>query len=802
LFFGFRRQAGQVILGSGMTENETQSQPPAAPALPEFPDWLCLGVLAALTLALFSDALFFRPGTVLSDPRMDLNFFFVHWRYFGFHELKSGNLALWNPHCAGGWPFFGDFQSALLYPLNFLYLLLPLGPAINWTIALHVFLGGAFTYYWVRHRGLHSLACLLSGVMFMLCGPHFLQVHAGHLPNLCTLIWAPLLFLAIDRVVDRPGLAPCLLGMFAAAMSVLAGHPQFVFYMGVAAGVYCVLQVARCRQRGRVIAGLGAIALGGAALSAVQLLTGLQEGGEEMRSIGMPYHLAASYSFPPENFLTLVAPWFLGDMKSVPYWGRWYLTETSLFVSVMGVVLAAYGMAHGRPATRRFSILMLAVVLVLAMGGYTPLFYLLYHFVPGFNLFRGMDKFLWLAALFLSALAGMGMDEMLRGSKAPRWLAAGVAGLGVVLCLLASLPGQLDWWAEVVRCVPASGDSTLLFSGFSNPGFIAASSANAVHSLLQGALALFVAASLLELAGTRRALAVGAMLLMAVVELTSFATASLATFQIVPPYSPAVTKFLAQNPGDYRIRHFNPNGAMTAGALDVDGDDPSGLLRYRRYLDFAEGFDFDTAPYGMSAQKYDTNAFKLLRNRYVFSYDDKVYSEFAGGLPHLLLADRFRVMTNFHEMFSTLTNSSFNMEEEVILESPPDPLPQPARTKGTAKLLASSTDWLEIEADTPTPALLLITDAYARGWRARALPRSAQSHYEVMPADYCLRAIPLAAGRHRLRVEYSPSGFRIGKWISIAAWAAFLVLTGLVLKHHLEAGAETAGRETPPAAKD
>ena len=400
------------MLAPGMTENPTQPEPAAAaPVLPELPNWLCLSVLAALALAMFWDVLMARPAEVLSDPRMDLNYFFVHWRYFGFNELGQGNLALWNPHCASGGPFFGNFQSALLYPLNFLSLLLPLGPAINWTIALNVFLGGAFTFYWVRYRGLHSLACLLAGAMFMFCGPHFLQVHAGHLPNLCTLIWAPLLFLAIDQVVDRPSVGPCLLGMFAAGMAVLAGHPQFVFYTGVAAGVYCVLQVARCRPRGKVILGLGTIALGGVALSAVQLFTGLQEGAEGMRNIGMTYEFASSYSFPPENFLTLVAPWFFGDMKGVPYWGRWFITETSLFVSVMGFVLAVYGMVYGKPATRRFSIIMLVIVLVLAMGGYTPVFHLLFYCVPGFNLFRGMDKFLWLAALFLSALAGMGMDK-------------------------------------------------------------------------------------------------------------------------------------------------------------------------------------------------------------------------------------------------------------------------------------------------------------------------------------------------------------------------------------------------------
>jgi hypothetical protein len=437
-------------------------------------------------------------------------------------------------------------------------------------------------------------------------------------------------------------------------------------------------------------------------------------------------------------------------------------------------------MAYGRPATRRFSITMLVVALVLAMGRYTSFFYWLFNYVPGFNAFRGMDKFLWLAALFLAALAGIGLDEMLRGQAVPRRLAAGTAGLGVMLCLLALLPGQLDWWSRVVRSIPATGDSTLLFSGFDDPGFVARSSSQAIHSLLRGALALFVAASFLELARSRRNPACLGIVLLAGIELAAFAGTSLVTFQTGAPYAPVTRKLLAQHPGEERILQYdNPNISMTIGALNVESDDPSGLLRYRRFLDWAEGYDFDTAPYGMPPRKLDTNALRMLRCRYVISSDEKFLWEIPGPLPHLLLADRFRVMTNYHEVFSTLTNASFKMEEEVILESQPSPRPQPAREKGAVKLLASSTDWLQIEADTAAPALLLITDSYARGWRALALPGSAQARYEVMPANYCLRAIPLAAGHHLLRVEYSPLGFRVGKAVSMAALAVFLALSAL-----------------------
>ncbi|MGA2557387.1 MAG: hypothetical protein ABSG04_14055 [Verrucomicrobiota bacterium] len=767
-----------------MSADPSQSQPPSeTPALPELPNWLCLSLLAVLTLAVFSEVLLVRPGEVLSDGQMDLGYFFVHWRCFGFQEMASGNLALWNPHCLSGTPFFGNFQSALLYPLNFLYLLLPLAAAINWGIALHVFLGGVFTFYWMRHRGLHSLACLLAAVIFMFCGPHFLQVHAGHLPNLCTLIWAPLLFLAIDRMLDRPALPPCLLGMFALAMSVFAGHPQFVFYMGVAAAIYVVLNCLRHWPGGQAILGLAAMGLGGVALSAVQLFTGLGEGAETMRSVGMSYDFASSFSFPPENFLTLLAPWFFGDMKNDLYWGRWTLTEVSLFVSVMGLVLAGYGMARGRPATRRFSITMLLLALVLALGGYTPLFRLLYNYVPGFNVFRGMDKFLWLAALFLAALAGIGLDQMLRRQAVPRWLMAGAAGLGVALCALAFLPARAPWWSDLLQSLHPLGSVNLPEGYFKDPLFISHSQSQASWSLAQGGFSLFLAAALLAGAGSRRRLACGAVILLTVIELAGFAATSLVAFTISPAYSPAVESFLAQHPGDYRLRHFNPNTAMTTGALDISGDDPAGLTRYMRFLYFSAGIDFDTAQPGNFAQQPNTNVLRMLRLRYLFSDDERTCTELAGGLPHLLLVDRFRVLTNYHEIFSTLANENFKMDQEVILESPPTPLPQPARDQGTVRLLESSTDYLKIQAEVGAPALLLITDSYSRGWRALALPGSSQAAYQVMPANYCLRVIPLAAGRHLLRVEYSPPGFRLGKVVSIAALALFMVLTTSALKN-------------------
>ena len=178
--------------------------------------------------------------------------------------------------------------------------------------------------------------------------------------------------------------------------------------------------------------------------------------------------------------------------------------------------------------------------------------------------------------------------------------------------------------------------------------------------------------------------------------------------------------------------------------------------------------------------------FAMLRWRYAFEYDKE--GNLNGSQPtdppmqRLQLIRNYRVLTNRDDIFAAMAAPTFDPRKDVILESAPNPQPSSAGEKDEVKLLASSTDTLTIEANLPSPAILLITDNYSQGWRARPLDGTAQTHYEVLPANYCLRAIPLAAGHHRLRVEYLPAGFVVGKWISLAAVVIYLSLLGWQVK--------------------
>jgi len=243
------------------------------------------------SLVIFYDLLPLLARRVISSPIADLANQFLFWRDYGFGELKEGRFAFWNPYLYSGAPFFGGFQSALLYPLNFPYLVLPLTLAINVGILLHIFLLGLFMYLWARGRGLGRPAALVGGLLIMFSGGHFPHVYAGHLTNLCAMSWVPLIFWAVDGLINRPSTRFFLIGSCAYALHILAGHPQYVYYTTMVIACYTLVQILWPLSESshkvptvKKILALIAIFIGGGALAAIQILPGWETAQESLRA--------------------------------------------------------------------------------------------------------------------------------------------------------------------------------------------------------------------------------------------------------------------------------------------------------------------------------------------------------------------------------------------------------------------------------------------------------------------------------------------------------------------------------------
>jgi hypothetical protein len=533
------------------------------------------------------------------------------------------------------------------------------------------------------------------------------------------------------------------------------------------------------------------------------------------------------FSFPPENLLTLLAPNFFGDGKESQYWGRSYLWEMSLFVGVTGLVMAVVGAdqnheegtRRGRQEARgkriakgiwlwvvgHRELVMVGILFVLALGAHTPLFKALYHWVPGFDKFRGSSKFIFLASMFLALLAGMGLDRLARGWRPTRAFIAGT-GAGALMLLLAGLwarqagevvlasaepPGEtigarsMSGWHKLMLAVRETDEIYLARATYQDASFVSKSARVASKGLLVGAGTLAIVVSLLAYQRMRGGRVVIWLLVLAVAELVVFGRQSLDSFDLRTTQMPEVAGTLAKHPGDYRILNLvNPNVAMTIGGEDVWGDDPGSLLRCAELLAFTQGQNPDTVSQYLTIGRQHP-LFDLLRCRVIFAPGDGKISIYENGraFPRLVLAPAFKVLKSRDEIFGAMTNAAFNPTEEVILEREPAGGSQKSEAKSQerrneAKVVDSGTDWMAIEAESKQASILLITDAYAKGWRAQALEGSSQRKYEVLPADYCLRAIPLEPGHHRLKLQYLPTGFVVGKWVSVVTGLAFLGLVG------------------------
>lgn len=754
-------------------------------------------VLASILLLFFGDLLFSGGERVLSAKGTDLYAQFIHWYAFGFGELKNGHLPLWNPHIFSGAPFLGAFQSALFYPLNWLYLILPLPLAINLGIVLHLFLGGYFFQFWLQRRGLPLAAAILGGVLFIFCGAQFPHIYAGHLPHLAAMAWTPLIFLAIDSQFERPSPVWLLAGGVAIAMQILAGHPQYVYYTGISIVIYCSLLAITARERSwkapAGVVGMYLLALG---LSSVQWLPGLQAAAECVRSGGLQYRMAAMFSLPPENLLTLLAPGFFGTMDGFPYWGRWYLWEMSLFFTVTGLVLAVRGIGAISRRERTVILILMAVLLLLAFGKHTPLHQLLFNVLPGFDLFRSSAKFTFPLLLFMILLAAYGANAWSGKGRVSQSAITRIVAFGVLVagcgCLLLTSLGMkiLAWFIE--RVLITSGDSYYVFDPATLPQFASEAATNGGVTLLFASFTLLLLAAVLWAARSNEHIGERLgwlLLLLALLEGGFFASGFRSTFDRREAVTPVSAAAMKKN-GDKDSRVLNlvlANSAMSTGEFDVWGDDPFVTKRYAQFMAYTQGMDPKKATQYLDLRR-NSPLLRLTRCASVLTPDGQItYLE--NPLPRFQIVPDWKVVASADAVLEEMGKAEFEPTKTVLLESDPG-LQHVAAQNGAVGAVTveqETTDAVTLNVTTTVPAILFVTDAWTPSWRAVSLPGSSQREYKLLPGDYAFRAIPLNAGVHRLRMEYHSQELLYGAWISAGS---FLCLLGgtlfLALRHRMQ----------------
>lgn len=749
--------------------------------------------LIFLNLILFGDILLNGRERVLSSPRADLYLHFVAWRQFAFDQLRQGHLPLWNPHYLCGAPFLGNFESALLYPPNWLYLILPLGLAINLGIVLHVFLAGLFTYLWASKRGLYPLAAFVAGTVFMWGGPYFLHVFAGHLPNLCAMAWAPLLFLIADDLLEKTALGTTLIGIFAVSMQILAGHPQYVYFTALIFGAYLLLNLPGKKAKGKILAGVFAIYAGAALVTAAQLWTGVQALLECGRNIPLDYHAAASFSFPPENLITTILPEFFGNLNDSPYWGRWFLWEVSFFIGITAFWLALIAVTH-QERKKIFPILFTGIIAwIFSLGAFTPLYRVFYQFIPGINELRGISKFGFLFGLILAVLAGHGLDGLIKRAEKPDrlksllWVAGSLMGTVGTLIFISIPKGLQGGWGRWFSSLVWLKQTFQSWDPVQQRDYLEKSGLHASYSLWVGGGTCFLLALFVHLLEKSRRW-IYAIAALSVIELFIFARSNRPTFEMAALQKKfsEIQKLYQQDPGEYRV-YGTASASLATGGHDIWEDEPMVLGRYGRFVCYSQGLSenqlFSVLPI---FQRFHP-IFRMMRLKYrVFSDREPVqWKAFPfKPLPRMLLVDQWEVVPDGQKILPALFDPKFDPTRKVYLEQDPGLAPS-SGPDGFVHWKDLSTDETVIDVETPKDCLLFITDNFSSGWRVEGLSQLGLSQRAVIPANYFLTAIPLKAGKHQFVLGYRPMAFSLGKWVSILSTLLYVGILWATLRRKI-----------------
>ncbi|MCX6362414.1 MAG: hypothetical protein NT029_21685 [Armatimonadetes bacterium] len=736
-------------------------------------------------------------------------FEYTPWRSYARQSMRAGRVPLWNPYELTGNVLLANNQSAVLYPPNALLTLLPLAAGINAVALLHALVTGLLMFGLLRAWRLSTAASACGSVVWMLCGVQTVwlefQTPTAALCWLPGALWGWSAWMARRRPPALAGSAACL------ALSLLAGHLQFSFYVALGFALFAlVTSVVQQGLRGSLQAGWSLAPLAVAvALAAPALLPVTEMARTNYRSKAPSYAESIGLALPPVHLLTLVQPDLFGnprDYVSVapdgsarpghPYWGKYDYIEYTIYMGVPALLLALLGVAglkrrgldgSGRRTSCGLAagaVALLTAGLLLGLG--TPVGAVLYALVPGYAQFHAPARAMALASFALALLAALGVDHA-QGARPASHRALGIAVGVVVAALLTAFPGLGLAYPQLLS------DQWLPYAGGA-----------AVRAL--GFVAL-TAGALWALRGRRAAVAAWSLPVIAALDLCLWG----AGFN--PAVDPAMlggstrvgdvlkangaARTLSLEAPEQGIKSFIvPNFNAVLGYREVQGADSMHSSRVHAFLaDAAVRMGADPAapfadPNTVRLRGARDVALDMLNVSLVTSPAEApldglglVRQEDAElvvwrnprALGTAWLVRSARAVASAEEARRQVGAQGFDPCAVACVEGLGGDLS--ALGQGAVRLSEHSAHRQAFEVQSDAPGLLVMSEPAMAGWRATVQAGgSGAAPFRILIADGLLRAVRVPAGRSVVRLAYEPASYRVGLFVGLAALASMLGL--------------------------
>lgn len=736
----------------------------------------------------------YQPGAVPSkDQGADVVRHIFPWKSFAVNSLKDGEIPFWNPHNFSGNPLMANFQSAVFYPLNIIFLFLPMLPAWTLYILLSPILAAFFMFLFLREIKLSKLSSVFGGLTFAFSSYMTVWMQYGNINH--TFLWLPLGLLFTEKIIKGAGLKYNFYLIFTLFMSVLAGYVQGYFYLVAVISVYFLWKsfLERSLSAFRITVFLASLIFP-ILLSLFQTLP-----TKELFEIST----RSSYSLDQiKNLLnpwwyavTVIAPNFFGNPAAHNHWFYGTYVERVSYIGIIPFILAAYGLLNFR---KKGEAVIFGIIGIMSFIVSFDLFITKYIFqipIPVIST-TVPTRILCIFQFCAVVLSAIGFEQ-LKDRYNKKNLIFSIAFVFLILFL--------SWAFVFLASNMFQVDSVKL--GVAKRNLI----------IPTGLLLSFVTVCYIWFKKFKFAMIL-------IVSLTLFDLFYF--FHKITPFAPKefiypqtqVITFLQNNAGinrfwGYGSGYIESNFQTYDGTYSPEGVDPLHIRRYTRLLNASfDGQvskdlprpDANLAPgYGttnLRNNQYRQKLLNLLGIKYVLhkniessadieTFSPDVYNfvywdghfhvyENKEVLSRVFLASSYVVEADDKKIVSKFFDPDIDLRRTLILEK--DPKMKFAEDESASvKIDKYGNNNVSISTSSKTNMLLFLSDTHSPQWKVRVDGKDIELHR----ADFAFRAVPVPAGNHKVEFYYWGESFYNGLAISLVSLIV-LVVSYLVLRKH------------------
>jgi hypothetical protein len=705
-------------------------------------------------------------------------------------SLATGQSPFWTPNIFAGWPQIADPQSLIFSPLHFVVALLVPRPS-PWLNDVLVFVllyaGGAGVILFFRDRGWHVGGALVAALAFAFGGSAASRIQ--HIGQIESLVFLPLSLWMLARALERSSWrAGAGAGVFA-SLIVLGRDQVSLIAVYVLVGFVLWHWMSGPGRMARMSASVKPLltgAIAGAAIVTVPVtFTALLAMHSNRPEID--YDFAAGGSLHPADLLMLVfADLFGAGDFNRDLWGppgfAWHeaFGPTGLAVAqnvgqiyagaLVAVALLGFGIVRGLLWSRgiRFFTLAMALTLLYALGKYTPVFHLIFDFVPGVTLYRRPADATFAFGALLAIVAGYLVHRWLTDTVPPplRWqrmtevsIAAALVAVAVGLALRV---GELATAALPIVWSIGFAVVAIVVLGLARP---LAARMPLVAAMV---LAVFSVADLGWNNAPNESTGLKPSQYEALRPDTSDETVALLKARLKAAAAPDrrdrveligvgyhwpniglihdFDHLFGHNP--LRLEDFE---RATAAPDTVAGPDqrpfPPLMSSYRSVLESLFGVRF--VAIGVPVEEID-KSFKPGDLEFIARTKDAYVYENPRALPRVLLATKWQ-RADFGAMIRTGRWPDIDPRRAVLLEGAAVGAAR-GEGDGNARIVRYQNTDIEIEADSTNGGFVVLNDVWHPWWRATV----DGTPVEILKANVLFRAVVVPAGRHDERFTVHP----------------------------------------------